>query len=290
MQSRFFLGRKFFAWKPNLPKHRMVFNRTSYHQAHPVWNLKSSEQVEITHVQPKTFSDKMANFYCRILRVVYDYVSGYRPGKMTENLYIRRFIFLETIAGVPGMVGGALRHLGSLRNLRHDGGWIHHLIEEAENERMHLLVFLRIRQPGIMMRISIVWTQFLFVIWYSIFYALFPKMCHRFVGYLEEQAVKTYTQAIEDLDNGKLPLWENMKAPEEAIEYWGLGEKGLFRDMLISIRADEANHREYNHHFAEIPHDAPLEGHNLYVTDNLIGEALKDVEDENQNSSENRKA
>jgi demethoxyubiquinone hydroxylase (CLK1/Coq7/Cat5 family) len=277
MNLRLFSTRRF-CWKPNLPKHKIVFNTTSYHQAHPVWNLKSAETLEYTHLKPVTFSDKMANLCCTCFRYFYDFISGYKPGKMTENLYIRRFIFLETIAGVPGMVGGMLRHLGSLRNLRNDGGWIHHLIEEAENERMHLLTFLRIRQPGILMRLSIIWTQFIFVVWYSAFYLIFPKTSHRFVGYLEEQAVKTYTQAINDLDKGLLPQWSNMKAPDDAIKYWGLSENGTFREMLVSIRADEANHREYNHHFADIPADRPLEGHMIFVKSTLVGEADKDEE------------
>jgi hypothetical protein len=260
-------------WKPNLPKHKIVFNKTTYHQAHPIWNLKDAESLEATHLKAVTFSDKLAWGTMKAFRIFFDFVSGYKKGKMTEALYIRRFIFLETIAGVPGMVGGMLRHLGSLRNLRHDGGWIHHLIEEAENERMHLLTFLRIRQPGIMMRLAIIWTQFIFVLWYSAFYVFMPKTCHRFVGYLEEQAVVTYTQAIEDLDNGKLKSWETLRAPEDAVKYWGLHENGLFREMLISIRADEANHREYNHHFANIPKDEPLEGHSVYVMDSVVGEA-----------------
>lgn len=51
---------------------------------------------------------------------------------------MQRILFLESIAGVPGMVAGALRHLHSLRLMRRDGGWIHTLLEEAENERCAL--------------------------------------------------------------------------------------------------------------------------------------------------------
>lgn len=50
----------------------------------------------------------------------------------------RRVLFLETVAGVPGMMAGMVRHLRSLRIMRRDHGWIHTLLEEAENERMHL--------------------------------------------------------------------------------------------------------------------------------------------------------
>ena len=268
-----------FCWKPNVPKHKIILNTSTYQQAHPVWNLKSAEKVELTHRKPANFSDKAANLYCWCFRVTYDFMTGYKKGKMTEKLYIGRFIFLETVAGIPGMVAGMVRHLGSLRNLRHDGGWIHHLVEEAENERMHLLTFLRIRQPGIFFRLSIVWTQFLIVMWYSIFYTVFPKTSHRFVGYLEEQAVITYTQAIEDLDKGKLPGWTNLKAPDDAIKYWGLKKDASFRDMLISIRADEAAHREYNHHMADIASDEPLEKHNLTIKDDFVGEAEIDSEE-----------
>lgn len=40
----------------------------------------------------------------------------------------RRIIFLETVAGVPGMVAAMTRHLQSLRKMRRDHGWIHTLL------------------------------------------------------------------------------------------------------------------------------------------------------------------
>ncbi len=95
---------------------------------------------------------------------------------------------------------------------------------------------------------------------------------YRFVGYLEEQAVLTYTQAIEDLEQRSAQKWTTLEAPDEAIKYWRLNKNSPFRDKLISIRADEVNHREYNHHFADIPRDKPSEGHELYIKDDLVEE------------------
>jgi len=46
---------------------------------------------------------------------------------------------LETVAAVPGMIAGMMRHMKSLRRMERDHGWIGMLLEEAENERMHLL-------------------------------------------------------------------------------------------------------------------------------------------------------
>lgn len=63
--------------------------------------------------------------------------------------------------GVPGMVGGMLRHMQSLRAMRRDNGWIHTLLEEAENERMHLLTFLSLRQPGVLFRAAVLVAQVL---------------------------------------------------------------------------------------------------------------------------------
>lgn len=55
---------------------------------------------------------------------------------------------------------------------------------------------------------------------YLLAYLISPRTCHAFVGYLEEEAVMTYTHAIKDLQSGKLPEWETMKAPDVAVKYW----------------------------------------------------------------------
>lgn len=57
------------------------------------------------------------------------------------------------------MVGGMLRHMHSLRGMKRDNGWIHTLLEEAENERMHLLTFLSLRQPGPLFRGAVLLAQ-----------------------------------------------------------------------------------------------------------------------------------
>mmetsp|Transcript_20437 Transcript_20437/g.34244 ORF Transcript_20437/g.34244 Transcript_20437/m.34244 type:complete len:100 (-) Transcript_20437:24-323(-) len=84
------------------------------------------------------------------MRTSFDIVTGYKTHKaMTEKHWLRRVIFLETVAGVPGMVGGMLRHLRSLRSMERDHGWIYTLLEEAENERMHLMTFLEVRKSSV---------------------------------------------------------------------------------------------------------------------------------------------
>lgn len=64
---------------------------------------------------------------------------GSSAGQLTGLAQLIRFVFLESIAGVSGMVGGMLRHLSSLQRMKRDNGWIEALLEESYNERMHLL-------------------------------------------------------------------------------------------------------------------------------------------------------
>ena len=73
----------------------------------------------------------------------------------------------------------------------------------------------------------------------------------RFVGYLEEEAVKTYTHILTEIDEGRLPMWKMLPAPEIAVTYWQLPQgQAMMRDVILAIRADEAHHRDVNHTLA----------------------------------------
>lgn len=176
-----------------------------------------------------------------------------------------RIIFLETVAGVPGMVGGMLRHLRSLRKMEKEGRWIETLLEEAENERMHLMTFMAIKKPGFFTRLMIVGAQGVFCNAFFFSYLMYrpldyttngssPRTCHRFVGYLEEEAVITYTRCLADLNAGLLPAWTSpeFKVPDIAIDYWHLPDNCTMEDLLLAVRADEAGHRHVNHTLASL--------------------------------------
>ncbi len=111
---------------------------------------------------------------------------------------------------------------------------IESLLEESYNERMHLLVFLKMNQPGPFMRLMVLGAQ---GVWFNAMffaYLISPRTVHRLVGYLEEEAVLTYTRQIEDLEAGKLPKWQNMQAPDIAIDYWKMPEGNrTMKDLLL---------------------------------------------------------
>ncbi|KAF2768884.1 alternative oxidase [Teratosphaeria nubilosa] len=218
---------------------------------HPVYTQEQMEAVKVAHRNAKSWSDYAALSTMRILRWGLDVASGYKKdphSAMSERKWMIRFIFLESVAGVPGMVAGMLRHLHSMRKMKRDNGWIETLLEESYNERMHLLTFLKMAEPGWFMRLMVLGAQGVFFNSMFVSYLISPRTCHRFVGYLEEEAVITYTRVIEDIDAGKLPMFEKMQAPDIAIKYWHMPEgRRTMRDLLLYIRADESKHREVNH-------------------------------------------
>ncbi|OWZ19882.1 Alternative oxidase [Phytophthora megakarya] len=221
---------------------------------HPVYDLEEIATTNQTHHPVDTLSERVAYYAIKTLRVGFDKVSGYRGpgGGMTEKDWLHRCLFLESIAGVPGMVGGMLRHLRSLRRMKRDFGWIHTLLEEAENERMHLLIFMNLTQPGWFLRLLVVGAQGVFFNGFFLTYLVSPKTCHRFVGYLEEEAVKTYTNLLQDIEDGHLDVWKEKTAPLIAQTYYKLSEGSSVYDVIKCIRADECNHRDVNHTFADL--------------------------------------
>lgn len=224
----------------------------SYLLHQPVYTREEVEGVKYTHQPPKKFLDRIALIALGAIRKTFDLATGYGRQRFDEDKWLQRVIFLETVAGVPGMVGGMHRHMKSLRTMRRDRGWVHTLLEECENERMHLLTFLQLKQPSALFRFMVLMGQGVFFNLYFVFYWVSPKYCHRFVGYLEEEAVRTYTHLLEELDQGHLPKWKDAQAPKIAKDYWRLGDNGTMRDMFYAVRADEANHRDVNHALSDI--------------------------------------
>jgi hypothetical protein len=229
---------------------------------HPGYKWDEMVDVPVSHHVPKNMGDKIARRSLRFVRTCFDYVTGYKhppPGKendpkyrMTPEKWLERIVFLESIAGVPGMVGGMVRHLQSLRLLRRDRAWIETLLEEAYNERMHLLTFIKLTKPGFMMRLMLLGAQGVFFNAFFLAYLVSPRMCHRFVGYLEEEAVVTYTRCIRDIEDGRLPEWKTMPAPDIAKQYWNMAPDATVRDLMYYVRADECKHREVNHTFGNL--------------------------------------
>ncbi|MEO0449007.1 MAG: alternative oxidase [Pseudomonadota bacterium] len=196
-------------------------------------------QIDV-HRKPSGMRDRIAFAFVKFLRFFADLFFRKRYG--------HRAVVLETVAAVPGMVAGLLQHLRSIRRMRDDQGWVKELLEEAENERMHLMTFIQVAQPSWFERGLIMIAQAIFYNFYFFLYLFAPKTAHRVVAYFEEEAVTSYTHYLKEIDEGRL---ENIPAPQIAIEYWQLPASARLRDVVIAVREDEAGHRDRNHYFAD---------------------------------------
>jgi hypothetical protein len=104
---------------------------------HEIYSKKELNNIKITHKKFESWHDRVAYAAVRTLRFFFDTFTGYIHGPtslesnieketqhsrkiMTEQQWLRRFIFLESIAGVPGMVGGMSRHMKSLRKVKYE--------------------------------------------------------------------------------------------------------------------------------------------------------------------------
>ena len=101
--------------------------------------------ITVAHRESRNWADRIALNMVRLLRFGMDTATGYTHSKksmapkddgnkaalsnkkswfdMTERKWLVRFLFLESVAGVPGMVAASMRHLHSLRRLKRDNGW-----------------------------------------------------------------------------------------------------------------------------------------------------------------------
>lgn len=193
------------------------------------------------HRKPKTLQDHVALCMVKFMRLFAD--------AFFKKRYGHRAVVLETVAAIPGMIAGMLRHLRSLRKIEDDHGWIKELLDEAENERMHLMTFIHIAQPSPFERFLIMAAQGIFYTLYLILYICSAKTAHRLVGYLEEEAVVSYTQYLKEVEEGRM---DNCEIPQLARDYWNLSPTARLKDLIVVIRNDECKHRDVNHQFSDM--------------------------------------
>ncbi|KAI7839061.1 hypothetical protein COHA_007203 [Chlorella ohadii] len=220
-------------------------------QPHPGIQRTVSKPEDVTYMCVLWAHEKAGYWAVQALRRGFDMATGYGHD-MSERRWLRRFVFLETVAG-----GKCAWRVPSLLTLC-----------RAWWQVRHLLTFLQLRQPGQLFRAAVLLGQGVMFNAYLLAYILWPRACHAFVGYLEEEAVKTYTNAIQSVDaGGGLAAWASRPAPPIARMYWRLPEGSTLRDVLLSVRGDEACHSHVNFVFSEMEKEEknPFEPGSVHV-------------------------
>ncbi|XP_059648063.1 ubiquinol oxidase, mitochondrial-like isoform X2 [Cornus florida] len=79
---------------------------------------------------------------------------------------------------------------------------------------------------------------------YFVLYHLSLKLAHRIVGYLEEEAIHSYSKYLMQIESGAI---ENIPGLVIDVDYWRLPKDATLKDVVTVIRANEARHRDVNH-------------------------------------------
>merc|ERR1719230_1902739 len=123
----------------------------SWRQQNHIWTedevRERMQTSDLKHV-PQNASDVALQKMVRVAYHAFNFMTGYNHEDPPTKAIGYRLIILESVAGVPGMLGGMMRHFRSLRRLERDHGFIFTLLEEAENERMHLIVCMSFFEAG----------------------------------------------------------------------------------------------------------------------------------------------
>ena len=109
------------------------------------------------------------------------------------------------------------------------------------------MTFIHIAKPSWLERLLVLIVQGIFYNFYFLLYLISPRTAHRVVGYLEEEAVHSYSEYLAGVENG---TYANVAAPDVAIAYWKLAADARLREVIIAVRADECLHRDVNHEYA----------------------------------------
>lgn len=229
-------------------------------QQNHIWTKEELNEAMTTlyRHKPTTFVDRAVQTVMYGMYHSFNFITGYKADNPSVKSIEWRLIILESVAGVPGFVAAGFRHFRSLRTLQRDHGWIATLLEEAENERMHLFVCLKMFEASWLTRALVVSAQVILTPTLMLTYMIHPPAMHRFVGYLEETACHTYVSIIEQVQIPGTHLnlaWKDVPAPDFARGYWKLSDDAMFVDVLMRMCADETHHRDVNHTFADMKPD-----------------------------------
>ncbi|THG18388.1 hypothetical protein TEA_024331 [Camellia sinensis var. sinensis] len=131
----------------------------------------------------------------------------------------------------------------SLRWFEYSGGWIKTLLDEAENEGIHLMTLMEVAKPRWYECALMFTVQGVFFNAYFLAYLILPKTGSS-RGWVLGGEGNSFLHFLKELDKGNT---ENVPAPAITIDYCQLPPDSTLHDVVMVVRADEAHHRDVNH-------------------------------------------
>ncbi len=239
----------------NLPLYKYVYDPKLKFSPRAVYtNPTELDKLPRPEIKPKSFSDYVACLLVKAFELPFEDLNTTfsRGGDRMEGQVCRRMVLFESVAVVPGKVIADRLHFLSIRRRIDYSDRIIPLAQEAENEKVHLFTFLTMCKPSRLTKIQAVLYLYIYRLVFGTLYRLHNRTAHKLVAYVELEAVNSYTKILRAMDGGPLEHWNRLPAPQIAKDYWKLPKDATMKDVVLSIRADEALHRETNNYLADL--------------------------------------
>src|SRR3989338_1266912 len=125
---------------------------------------------------------------------------------------------LEAIASIPPLVIGVMKHFSFILKMEKQVCFeSNELFEEAENERMHLMIWMQVCKPTKLDRVLVFLSQVNFTWFIILSYWISPNFVNKLLEFLEESSIDSYTDFMKDIEAGK---YAHIPVPPIALEYY----------------------------------------------------------------------
>ncbi|KAK1932319.1 Alternative oxidase [Phytophthora citrophthora] len=202
-------------------------------------SLEAIEDTPVNNLKPKKMHENVVSLRAKTPRSSFSLLFDYRglSSSLTPGDWLNRCLYIETVARASEMVVGIAHRLRSQHSLNPGDIW------PVENERIHMQIFLSMKQGGLGFQAAMLAAQSVFFPVFFLTYMVSPNTCHRFVDFVEQEAVKTYTYLLEDMEHGHLDEWCAITAPLIGRSYYDLPDDAKVYDMIKCIRAEKLSRK-----------------------------------------------
>jgi len=205
-------------------------------------------------IKPTHSAEKGAKSLVNGWVMLVDKMSGYEKEEKGKSVWLSKMVLTGMFLPNPLLAGSLVYHTKAVMNPGRDVGTVTRYMTHSDNLRMSFTALLEMKCPNIFYRMATVTFQTLDLFFWAIFMFPAPRISHRSLAYMLEDAIHVYNRCIEEIDrpNSDIAEWKNEQAPKFAIDYWNLSTGASVRDMLVAIREDKLKHLVANHTLASI--------------------------------------
>jgi len=200
------------------------------HMPHNIWSEHSLNGVQLACMRPGSLADSAASGLARALARSSEIVTSLTLSR--ERWWLRRLLFLSTLAGAPAkaLLAAEGRPIDRLTQS---------LLIEAGNKQARLQILMEMHSLGIVGQSSVRMSQGVLAKGFLMARFITPRFCKWFGNYVDEEQVQAYSLLLEDMDAGQLPRLSNVPASVLARKHYDLPEGASLREVFLRMKAED---------------------------------------------------